>query len=1167
MSGGTLNVPTISSSSTTDAPFSMSVAGSYFEMTGGSIVIKHSGGARLGFLNTGSTTYSITGGTLEMGDASTASGDTIAVKSITPVYNLLSAGSTPTVVARLDTFLVVKNSVTIDAGNVLNANSNNISVAGSWSDAGSFNPTTATAVFNGTSAQTITKSSSAETFNKLTISNSTSVSLGASSNAAVADSFQILQGTFAIGTNTLTLNGGVASSGTLTSAVAGTVSYNKSSAVQTVLAASYGNLTFSNFTKTLPASGTVGIASTFTPGSAAGHTITGSTVDFNGAGAQTIPSFLFNNLNVSTGGTKTLAVPAADTVQGNFTINSGVTFADGGFALRVAKNVANNGTHTGSGSISLIAGAAAHVLSGTGAYTNLVVNDANGATLSNNLNLNGVLTFTSGIITTSSADTVIISSGGSVSRASGHVNGNLEKYFPAGSNVLRLFEVGDATTFAPDTITFASVTTAGYLICSVTAGDNPNISNSGVDPNHDVNRYWTISNNGIVFTTYTATFDFVAGDIDAGSTTGTFIVAKLDGAAWSLPTVGTRTGTSTQATGMNSIYASGSSFAVGNIATTATNSYQSVANGNWNAIATWQRYNGTSWVAAAVVPDSTVQTITLQSPYTVTVTASTNADQLIVNSGATLVINSGVTFTIHDGAGTDLTLSGTLTNTGTITQGTATAIVNSGGVYTHNTNNTANLKATWNANSTCQITGVTNALPVNMNQTFGNFTWNCASQTATLNTNDSLRTIVGNFTMTSTGTGELDLAATQSLTTTIGGNYSQSGGTFALSTGNGTPTISIAGNFSMNGGTLRMKGSGGANTGTATMNVAGNFSFTAGTISRNSTSNTGKGLIVFNGSGIQTYASGGTIAATDSIGFTVNSGATLYTGTSTVVGGGTFTLSGGATLGIGSAGGIAASGATGNIQTTGRTYNAAAHFIYNGSALQSTGNGLPATVNQLTINNTAGANLTNAVQTDSLFLTAGVFNVNAAVTLTINNLVTVASGSLASAATGTVNYSHAANGQSVLPASYGNLTFSNYNKTLPSSGIVSIAGAFTAGTATGHTITGSTVAFNGSSSQVIPAFTFNNLSLSNSWKGLGGNATVQGIDSLKSASSRTVFSSSRSTEILLTLPCTGAPARSISTAARAPMSYREEARSATLNSMTAMASQQAGILILTERLR
>ena len=39
----------------------------------------------------------------------------------------------------------------------------------------------------------------------------------------------------------------------------------------------------------------IGIAGTFTPG-AGTYTITGSAIDFNGAGAQTIPAFAFNNI-------------------------------------------------------------------------------------------------------------------------------------------------------------------------------------------------------------------------------------------------------------------------------------------------------------------------------------------------------------------------------------------------------------------------------------------------------------------------------------------------------------------------------------------------------------------------------------------------------------------------------------------------------------------------------------------------------------------------------------------------------------------------------------------------------------------------------------------------------------------------------------------------------
>ena len=62
----------------------------------------------------------------------------------------------------------------------------------------------------------------------------------------------------------------------------------------------YGNLTFSNFTKTLPSSGTVSIAGTFNR-SYGGHTITGSTMAFNGASAQTLPATFptYNNLTIN----------------------------------------------------------------------------------------------------------------------------------------------------------------------------------------------------------------------------------------------------------------------------------------------------------------------------------------------------------------------------------------------------------------------------------------------------------------------------------------------------------------------------------------------------------------------------------------------------------------------------------------------------------------------------------------------------------------------------------------------------------------------------------------------------------------------------------------------------------------------------------------------------
>ena len=67
-----------------------------------------------------------------------------------------------------------------------------------------------------------------------------------------------------------------------------------------------------------------------------------------------------------------------------------------------------------------------------------------------------------------------------------------------------------------------------------------------------MNRYWTFTNSGLSFTNYNATFNFVAGDLDAGANTSAFIVGKLSGGSWTTPTVGLRTSGSTQITGVTS---------------------------------------------------------------------------------------------------------------------------------------------------------------------------------------------------------------------------------------------------------------------------------------------------------------------------------------------------------------------------------------------------------------------------------------------------------------------------------------------------------------------------------------------------------------------------------------------------------------------------------------
>ena len=167
--------------------------------------------------------------------------------------------------------------------------------------AGTFTPGTnaytvtgSTVNFNGAGAQTIP----AFAYNNLTSSSTGARTLASSGTVGVA-------GTFTPGTNAYTVTGS-------------TVNFNGSGA-QTIPAFAYNNLTSSSTgARTLPSGQTVFVAGAFTPGTNA-YTVTGSTVDFNGSGAQTIPAFGYNNLTSSSTGARTLASSGTIGVAGTFT--------------------------------------------------------------------------------------------------------------------------------------------------------------------------------------------------------------------------------------------------------------------------------------------------------------------------------------------------------------------------------------------------------------------------------------------------------------------------------------------------------------------------------------------------------------------------------------------------------------------------------------------------------------------------------------------------------------------------------------------------------------------------------------------------------------------------------------------------------------------------------
>jgi hypothetical protein len=472
-----------------------------------------------------------------------------------------------------------------------------LKVGGAFGNGGTFTASTGTVEYNG-SGQTV---NNAYTYNNLTINSGGAATLSA--NALVGGALTVTAGTLSTSTFTLGVAGNFVVNGTLsgtgavtltgtgtniggTGSITNTAILTISTGAKTIL--STADLTFAgtvaitgaivvtnNGIVTLTATGNslTGVAgSTWINAASSRLNVSGAVFAVNGTltasaspntvnyqgGNQNIetPSVVsgaatYNNLELTGSGTKTAA--AAFTVAGKLTI-TGVTFASVTFIHTVKGDIDNTGIHTSTtGRIALSGGTAPHVLTGTGTYGNLELNDSQGAAKSTDLTVSGVLTLTTGIISIGS-NTLISSAAcpGSMSRTAGWVAGNVKLSFPTGTPVTCTFHIGDATSYRPIAVTFASISAAGSVTGGVTqaAGDHPNIATSIIESALSVNRYWTLTNTGVTFTTYSAIFTFInPGDLDAGIDPLVFSAQRFAAAAWNATTSGARTTTTTQITG------------------------------------------------------------------------------------------------------------------------------------------------------------------------------------------------------------------------------------------------------------------------------------------------------------------------------------------------------------------------------------------------------------------------------------------------------------------------------------------------------------------------------------------------------------------------------------------------------------------------------------------
>ncbi len=416
--------------------------------------------------------------------------------------------------------------------------------------------------------------------------------------------------------------------------------------------------------------------------------------------------------------------------------------------------------------------------------------------------------------------------------------------------------------------------------------------------------------------------------------------------------------------------------------------------GVWSATATW---------AGGVVPGSS-DNVTIVGTDVVTLDAGASVTNFTVNSGATM---DAATFTLSISGTFTLPANATFRQGGTVSSVPgATRSFDNASLYVYYGSQTGisgyfnfgNL--TWSSSS--------NATPSSGLTVNGNLTVTSGKLRAVTSSGGTrTHTVLGNVILSGTGglTGENGGAGIG--TWNITGNVTMSGTSLLLtlesSGASGPGTFNIGGDLTIGTGCNVRYGSNAACTGVGTINVKGNLT-NNGTIATNL--GTGNFFINFKGAGTQTVSGSGTWGALTNLYDTVATGATVvmgtaYTwgsltspaagvfvvngtldmqGTSILQGVQGFTVASGGTVKIADPNGLTSTAATGNIQSTGaRTYSTSGNYLYDGSAAQVTGDQLPATVNDLTINNSAGVTITQATAVN------GTFQTNAG-TITAGNL-------------------------------------------------------------------------------------------------------------------------------------------------------------------------------------
>ncbi len=279
----------------------------------------------------------------------------------------------------------------------------------------------------------------------------------------------------------------------------------------------------------------------------------GGTFEYQSSALATMPSqATYNGLKFTGAGTKNLFNTDL-TINGTLNIAAGNVNNTNNKNIALASDLINSvgigGLTMGTGTFTL--SGTTQSLSGATQFYKLNVNGGGIKTLSSSINITNELILTSGIVSTG-ANRVQVPAASLVTGGStgSYINGNLQRGI-ASATTSKTYPVGDATSFAPVTVSFTGATNgSGTLTVSTSAGDHPNIYYSGVDQFKSINRTWSIVNAGVTgFTNYALTTGFQPADLDGGVNTSNMTLSRYTGAGNVWESALTQSSTSSTVTG------------------------------------------------------------------------------------------------------------------------------------------------------------------------------------------------------------------------------------------------------------------------------------------------------------------------------------------------------------------------------------------------------------------------------------------------------------------------------------------------------------------------------------------------------------------------------------------------------------------------------------------